>query len=107
MIGRCEFIGLLGGALTALPLAARAQQVMQVVGFVRSGSPEADANVISAFRNGLSEQGFVQGRNVSIEYRWSEAATEAALNCVHVVGTFRPHSILWSRFRSFKRSRAI
>src|ERR1700758_663351 len=72
-IGRRKFVAALGGAAAAWPLAARAQQpAIPVVGFLRSTPSASFDHIVAAFRQGLSEVGFVDGRNIAIQQRWAE-----------------------------------
>jgi putative ABC transport system substrate-binding protein len=77
-MNRRTFVTLIGGAAAAWPLAARAQQGerMPVVGYLGSTSPEMSAKRLAAFRKGLRDAGFEEGRNVAIEFRWAEAREE-------------------------------
>jgi putative ABC transport system substrate-binding protein len=72
-VRRREFITILGGAAVTWPITARAQQpAMPVIGFLYSASPGPFASEVNAFRRGLNETGFIEGRNVAVEYRWAE-----------------------------------
>ena len=92
---RREFMTLLAGAAAAWPRAGRAQQTaMPVVGFLRTGPPQAGAGMLAAFRKGLSETGFVEARNLAIEFRWvdspdrlSEGAADLVRRKVDVIAT--------------------
>ena len=93
---RREFITLFGGAAAVLPLTAGAQQaVMPVVGFVYPGVPELSTGIVAAFRKGLNEAGFIEGRNVTVEFRFAyndnarlpELAADLAQRRVAVIAT--------------------
>ncbi len=92
---RREFIGVLGGALVA-PHVARAQQALPVIGFLNPASPDTYSFSVVSFKEGLAKAGFVEGRNVRIEYRWGQgnyallpmhAADLVAQNVVAIAAT--------------------
>jgi putative ABC transport system substrate-binding protein len=92
ILRRRDFITLIGGAAAMWPLAARAQQAgIPVIGFLRNTLP--DVHLMEAFRSGLSESGYVEGRNVTVEYRWTEggklatAAADLVRRQVNVIAT--------------------
>src|SRR6516225_719188 len=71
-VRRREFIALLGSGVAGWSLAARAQQAaMPVIGYLNSGSPESDTPRLTGLRQGLNQTGYVEGRNLVIEYRWA------------------------------------
>lgn len=70
MIRRRKFIALIGGVAATWPLAARGQQAMPVVGYLHPSAPDERGHLVEMFRKGLSETGYIDGRNVSVEYLW-------------------------------------
>ena len=77
MIRRRDFITLLGGAAAAWPLAARAQQPpIPVIGYLAQGAPEASAGFVAAVRQGLSDVGLIEGKNVASEFRWANHSAD-------------------------------
>ncbi len=77
-MNRREFITLIGGAAAAWPLAARAQQPAKLptIGLLGATTPSVEGQRVTAFVQRLRELGWIEGRNVAIEYRWAEGRTE-------------------------------
>src|SRR5438045_8783300 len=69
---RRQFLSGVGATALAWPLAARAQRAIPFVGFLNSGSPNERAHLVEAFRQGLKDGGYLDGKDVAIEYRWAE-----------------------------------
>ncbi len=90
-IGRRQFISAIGGAAVAWPLAARAQQpALPVVGFLNLNSPEAMGDYIAAFKLGLNQTGFVEGQNVTLEYRWARGDMDDGGRRYELAQQFKP-----------------
>jgi putative ABC transport system substrate-binding protein len=114
-VKRREFIALIGGAAVVLPLPVGAQpSAMPVIGYLHFAKPEYTPNV-AEFLQGLGERGFVEGRNVALEYRWAEGqydrlpalAAELVARKVDLIAAFGPppaRAALHPRFRSSLKS---
>src|SRR5262245_42777608 len=85
---RRQFITLLGGAAAACPLAARAQQPAKIarIGFLRFGSADTSAGRVEALRAGLRDLGYVEGRNIVIDFRWTERIERLSALAAELVG---------------------
>ena len=96
-VRRREFITLLGGMAAVWPVAARAQQALPVVGFLAIGEPDLAGARVRAFRLGLEQGGFVEGRNVAVEYRWAGGGGSDQLRTMPPTLFASPSTSSWLR----------
>jgi hypothetical protein len=95
-VRRREFIALFGGAAAVWPIAGQAQQsAMPVIGFLNSASPETFGLYVEAFAKGLQESGFVDGRNVAMDFRWA-----GMLKCHGTKSTWASHKFASTPWRT-------
>jgi hypothetical protein len=103
-----RLITLLGGAAGAWPLSARAQQsAMPVIGFMTTASAATSARNLAAFRNGLRELGYTDGRNYRIEYRFAEGVAERYSALIADLVTLKPAVILVGSVAAVLAARAV
>ena len=86
---RREFLSILGGAAAARPLAAHAQRTGKVarIGFLGSATAVGSAKSVDAFRAGLRDLGYVEGKNIVIEFRWADTVADMPKHAAELVGT--------------------
>ena len=82
-IERRKFLAALGGAAASWPLVARAQQPMPVIGFLHLTSRDEIRGLLPDFHQGLADAGYIEGKNVAIEFRWAEGRSDRLLELAH------------------------